>query len=172
MIRANILRLARTKRIFQPPTLEVGALWNTKCLFATANQSKTSSTHYTSHSTATTQLLVIKSRNPDTIMIWAACTTCFFSFFRVGEITVQSEKSFNTSHHLLWSDISSDDHREPCILKVILKRSKTNQLGKGTDIFIEKVAASICPISTTVTYMAIRESNDGVFFNFRMASHL
>ena len=74
-------------------------------------------------------------------MIWAVCTTyVFFSFFWGGEITVQSEKSFSGSHHLAWDDVSIHDHWDPSIIKVILKRSKTDQLEKGIKFFVGKVA--------------------------------
>jgi len=37
----------------------------------------------------------------DIIMLWAACTTCFFGFFWAGEITTPSARTFSLSDHLI-----------------------------------------------------------------------
>ena len=38
--------------------------------------------------------------NNDILMIWAAATLCFFGFFCLGEITVPTEKGFDSTKHL------------------------------------------------------------------------
>jgi len=64
-------------------------------------------------------------------MLWSAATLCFFGFFRSGEITVPSLTSFVTSKHLAWGDIAVDNVDNPQTIKMHLKKSKTDQLGKG-----------------------------------------
>ena len=39
------------------------------------------------------------SREPDNIMLWATCTTCFFGFLRSGEIAVPSRHEFDPGAH-------------------------------------------------------------------------
>ena len=38
--------------------------------------------------------------DPETIMLWAAACTCFFGFFRAGELMAPSSLGFNPSAHL------------------------------------------------------------------------
>ena len=42
----------------------------------------------------------------ETTLLWAACSMCFFGFFRLGEITVPTKAAFDPTRHLAWGDIS------------------------------------------------------------------
>ena len=77
-----------------------------------------------------------RKSDPDIIMVWAAAVLCFFGFFRAGEITTSTISDFDSSKHLACGDVAIDDSSNPQLLKVHLKRSKTDQLGKGVDIYI------------------------------------
>ena len=107
-----------------------------------------------------------RSADPDIKMLWAAMTICFFGFFRSGEITVPSINSFNPSVHLAWGDVSLDNALAPTMLRVHLKKSKTDQLKKGADIFIGKSDCLLCPVGAGVDYMSSRGANPGPFFKF------
>ena len=100
----------------------------------------------------------------DIIMLWAAATLCFFGFFRSGEITVPSQNLFDPSKHLAWGDIAVDDRSSPSMLKVHLKRSKCDQLGKGVDVFVGRANDLLCPVASTLQYMARRGASAGPFF--------
>ena len=55
-------------------------------------------------------------KNPkdfDSVMMWAACCTCFFGFLRSGEISVPSEAAYDKGTHLNFADVSVDNRREP-----------------------------------------------------------
>ena len=80
-----------------------------------------------------------KSTEPDIKMLWAAVVICFFGFFHSGEITVPSLNSFDPSSHLAWGDVSLDNVLDPTMLKVHLRKSKTDQLKKGVDVYIGKI---------------------------------
>ena len=95
-----------------------------------------------------------KSEEPDIKIPWAAVVICFFGF-RSGEITVPSVSSFDLSSHLAWSDVSLDNVLEPTTLKIHLKRSKTDQLKKGVDVYIGRTGCSLCPVGAGVDYMSI-----------------
>jgi len=86
--------------------------------------------------------------NRDIIMIWAAATHCFFGFFHSGEITVPTENGFEHSKHLAWGDIVIDNTEDPQSLKVHLRRSKSDQLGNGMDVYIGKTDCPLCPVAT------------------------
>ena len=112
-----------------------------------------------------------RASDPDIIMLWAAATLCFFGFFRSGELTIPTS-SFNKSVHLSWGDVAIDNPQSPQLLKVSLKRSKTDQIGKGVDVFVGRTGGSLCPVSGVLAYMAIRGQLDGPFFQFRDGSPL
>ena len=107
-----------------------------------------------------------KSTELDIKMLWAAVVICFFGFFRSGEITIPSVNSFDPSRHLAWGDVSLDSVLEPTTLKIHLKKSKTDQLKKGVDVYIGKTNCPLCPVGAGVDYMSIRGSDPGPFFKF------
>ena len=61
---------------------------------------------------------------------------CFFGFFRAGEISVSSQNSFDSKRHLSWGDVAVDNPMHPTMLRVKLKCSKTDQLGKGVEVYV------------------------------------
>ena len=82
----------------------------------------------------------------DIVMVWAAASVCFFRFWS-GEFTIPSEKSFDCTKHLVWGDVSVDNSDNPQVVKVHLKRSKSDQLGKGVDVYMGKTDCSLCPVA-------------------------
>ena len=94
--------------------------------------------------------------DPDTIMLWAACTTAFFGFCRIGEISVLSLTTFDPTTHLTPQDIAIDNRTDPSLIGIHLKVSKTDQERKGITIFIGKMGYTICPIAALTAYLAIR----------------
>ena len=53
------------------------------------------------------------------------------------------------------------------MLQIYLKRSKTDQAGKGEHIYIGKTDGELCPVSATLAYMASRGPKPGPFFQFK-----
>jgi len=81
------------------------------------------------------------SREPQSyknIMLWAACCIAFFGFMQVGEFTIPGPDDYEASSHLSLSDISIDSWTSPCLLKVILKQSKTNPFCRGVNIYLPR----------------------------------
>ena len=98
----------------------------------------------------------------DELLLWAAATLCFFGFFRAGEITVPSVTAYDPAVHLSWGDVTiSDDGR---VLRVFLKRSKTDQYGRGVEVFIGSTADDLCPVKATRSYVTRRGVQSGPFF--------
>jgi len=83
--------------------------------------------------------------NFDHIMLWAACTLCFFGFLRSGEISVPSDNCY---------DPAVDNLSDPSVLQVRIKASKTDPFRKGVDIFLGRTGDDICPISAMLAYVA------------------
>ena len=80
----------------------------------------------------------------DEVLLWAAATTCFFGFFHAGELTIPTPSAFNSATHLAWGAVSIiEDGR---MLRVFLKRSKTDQYGRGVEVFIGSMGDLLCPV--------------------------
>ena len=113
-----------------------------------------------------------RATDPDTIMVWAAAVLCFFGFLRSGEITVPTTTGFDPMIHLAWGDVALDSTQSPGLLKIRLKRSKTDQLGQGVDIFVGKTECPICPVAAVTAYMVRRGNGSGPFFQFASGTPL
>ena len=106
-------------------------------------------------------------QNPSTTsyqetMLWAAATMCFFGFFRAGEITVPNLAAFDASVNLAWGDVAVADTGEA--LQVWLKRSKTDQYGRGTEVFLGATGDDLCPVQAVRLYATRRGTAAGAFF--------
>ena len=107
-----------------------------------------------------------RSKDLDIVMIWAAAILCFFGFFRSGEITIPSTTGFNPKPHLAWGDVTLDSTQSPTLLKIHLKRSKTDQFGQGVDIYVGRTGCPLCPVAAVTAYMVQRGREGGPFFRF------
>ena len=107
-----------------------------------------------------------RAADRDIKMLWAASVLCFFGFFRAGEITLPSLNAFDSGKHLSWGDIAVDSLEAPTMLKIRLKKSKTDQLGNGADVFVGKTGCALCPVAGVLAYMAVRGDEEGPFFKF------
>ena len=59
-----------------------------------------------------------------------------------------------------------DSTQSPSLLKIRLKRSKTDQLGQGVDIYVGRTGCSLCPVAAVSRYMVSRGGEGGPFFLF------
>lgn len=71
----------------------------------------------------------------DTIMLWAACCTAFFGFFRMGELTSLTVESRSPGHCVLVEDVAVNSVQPPSVIKLHLRSSKTDQYGQGVNIY-------------------------------------
>ena len=63
-----------------------------------------------------------------------------------------SEAAFD----LTWGDVYINDVDAPTVVKVNLKRSKTDQMGKGVDVFIGATGSDIFLVAEIVQYVKLR----------------
>ena len=96
-----------------------------------------------------------KKSEPDIVILWAVAVLCYFGFFQVGDITIPTISGFKYSKHLAWGDVAINDVNSPQSLKVHLKQSKTDQLGKGVDVYIGKTDDLLCPVMVVMAYVAL-----------------
>ena len=86
-------------------------------------------------------------------MLWAACCMGFFGFLRAGEFTTtQSADSFP----IQVADVSVDSHTDPSVVRIFLRRSKTDPLGRGTYIYLGRTKKILCPVVAILRFMSIR----------------
>ena len=104
--------------------------------------------------------------NFDHIMIWAACTLCFFGFLRSGEITVPADNGYDPGAHVSFTDVAIDDRSNPKLMRIRIKASKTDPFRKGVDIFVGRTEDDMCPISAMLAYLAIRGEGPSPLFRF------
>ncbi len=79
-------------------------------------------------------------------MLRVAALLCFFGFCRSGEITVPSASAYDERVHLAWGDVAVVKGSSS-IVRIHLKRSKCDQLGRGVDIFVGRMHSELCPVS-------------------------
>ena len=107
------------------------------------------------------------SRSPDSTIIWAACCIGFFGFLRSGEFTVPSLEEYDPSIHLSLSDIALDSHTHPSILRIRLKRSKTDPFRFGVDTYMGKTQHPfLCSLVALIHYLRLRGPRPGLLFQF------
>ena len=107
-----------------------------------------------------------RSADPDSFMLWAAVSTCFFGFMRAGEMTVPSETSFDPSSHLCITDVTIDCIDNPQMVKLYLKTSKTDPFRKGVEIILGRTNNALCPVTALLAYLALRGNGPGFLFLF------
>ena len=106
----------------------------------------------------------------DEVLLWAAASTCFFGFFRAGEITVPTASAFDPAVHLSWGDVSISSERQ--VVRIILKRSKTDQFGRGTQVYLGATGDELCPVRALQSYVVVRGTSPGAFFRSAVGTPL
>ena len=89
---------------------------------------------------------------PDTKMLWAACCLGFFGFLRSGEMTVPSQSGYDPDCHLSYGDITVDSPRNPQVIRVAIKQSKTDPFRKGIDLYVGRTSTDVCPVKALLCY--------------------
>ena len=108
----------------------------------------------------------------DTIMLWAACCTAFFGFFRLGELTSQSTSGRSSAYGVSVGDVAVDNQENPSVIRIHLQKSKTDQFGRGVDIYMGRTGEDLCPMSALLAYLAVRGKESGPLFRLKDGRYL
>ena len=65
-----------------------------------------------------------------------------------------------------------DEASPPSAVRVHLKRSKCDQLGKGVNVFLGRTGSPACPVTEIVRFVSLRGPAPGPFFHFADGSPL
>ena len=96
------------------------------------------------------------AREFDTIMLWVACCTAFFGFFRMGEITSLTVDGRTPGHCVMVEDVTVDSVHNPSVIKIHLRSSKTDQYSRGVYVYLGRTGSELCPVSALLAYLAMR----------------
>jgi len=78
------------------------------------------------------------------IMLRAACCTAFFGFFRMGELTSPTVVNQWPVDCVSVGDVAVDDHNNQSSVRIHLRKSKKDQLGKGADMYLGRIDEDLC----------------------------
>ena len=81
----------------------------------------------------------------ETIMLWVVCTTCFFGFFRLGELIANTRQDGQNT--LQYRDLAINNITSPTMLEIHLRHSKTDHFGAGVSIFLGRSLNDHCPVA-------------------------
>lgn len=102
----------------------------------------------------------------DQKMLWAASLTAFFGFCRSGEITLPQDGGYDPGIHLSYRDVAVDNPGQPRIISLLLRRSKTDQVGKGVKVILGRTGHDLCPVAAVLDYLGSRGSDSGPLFRW------
>lgn len=105
-----------------------------------------------------------KGESADARLLWAVATTTFFTFCRSGEVVVEREDSYDPNSHLSFRDISVDNAKEPRMVSLLLRCSKTDQARRGVKVVMGRTGDDICPVTALLQYLADRGNRPGPLF--------
>jgi hypothetical protein len=96
----------------------------------------------------------------ESVMFRASFVLAFFGFFRISELVAQSASCSDRA--LQSQDVVVNVAKE---LHVTIRYSKTDQLGRSTNLVIKKIEGdSICPVNAMIGYIAVRPAIVGPLF--------
>ena len=99
----------------------------------------------------------------ETILFRAAFSLAFFAFLRVGEFTAKSRSDKGTKI-IAVSDVAFEGEG-PRALKIILRYSKTDQVGHASILTINAAGATkVCPVSAINSFLSVRPKCAGPLF--------
>ena len=102
-------------------------------------------------------------------LLWAACCTGYFGFMCLGEFT---SSRANGRDPVSIGDISVDSHSDPTIVRLLLRKGKTDPYGNGVFIYLGRTQSVVCPIVALLQFLAVRPSHSGLLFIWQDGSPL
>ena len=110
-----------------------------------------------------------KAQDYEVIMFWAVCCT---AFFRLGEILLSSGSTYDSNIHPSVGDVAVDSVKNPKMIQISLRHSKTNQFGQGSKIHLGRTKNDLCPVAAILAYLALRGNVQGPLFRCQNGSAL
>ena len=64
--------------------------------------------------------------------------------------------SYDQSVYLSFADIALDNLKNPTVLQVCIKQSKTDHFGKGVTLYVARTGMDLCPVAAVLSYLELR----------------
>ena len=75
--------------------------------------------------------------------------------------------SYDQSVHLSFRDIALDNLKNPTVLQVCIKQSKTDPFRKGVTLYLGRTGVDLCPVAAVLSYLELRGCRLGPLFLFQ-----
>ena len=82
----------------------------------------------------------------------------------MGELTSPTVTSHGPVDCVSVGDVAVDDHSNPSLVRIHLRKSKTDQVGRGVDIYLGRTDEDLCPVAALLAYLALRGKEPGPLF--------
>ncbi len=90
----------------------------------------------------------------------------------MGEITSSTTKRQQRDHCVMVGDVAIDSPHNPTTVRIHLRHSKTDQYGRGVEVYLGKTDEELCPVSALLAYLAIRGNESGPLFRLNDGRYL
>ena len=108
----------------------------------------------------------------DRIMLWAAFLTCFFGFFRSGEICSNRSEVFDPASDLLVDSVTIDSIHNPRLARIRLQTSKTDPFREGATITLPRTEDDLCPVAALLSWLIYRGKSSSPLFMLQSGAPL
>ena len=85
-----------------------------------------------------------------------------------------SAHNYDKDVHINIADVAVDSILSPYLVRVTIKKSKTDKFRRCVDIYMGKTRKEICPVGAIMAYITTcsRGKEDGLFFRFESSQML
>ena len=66
-----------------------------------------------------------------------------------------------------FKDIVIDDLKNPSVLQVSIKQSKTDPFRRGVSLYVGRTGMGLCPVAAMLSYLELRGGKPGPLFLFQ-----
>ena len=101
-----------------------------------------------------------RADDPDVVMVWAACCVGLFGLLRAGEMTAPINKDYDPQ-------LRVDNPRDPQMVRIWIKQSKTDPFRKGIGIYLGKTSSDLCPVTALLKFLIVRKKGEGPLFRYQ-----
>ena len=78
-----------------------------------------------------------------------------------------SMKEYDPEGHLSEGDVALDSQKNPTVVRVHVKASKTDPFRQGVYVFLGRTGNELCPVEAVAAYLVVRGRRPGPFFHFK-----
>ena len=112
------------------------------------------------------RVLLQRPKDPENVMMWAACCTALYGFLRCSEFTIPSQATFDPVH-LSLADVAVEDKLASTVVQITIKQSKIDPFRQGVQLYLGKTDTALCQVKAMWAYLATRDAIPGPLLTIR-----